>query len=60
MKRKLTGFLSAWLAEDATGYAQQGFRAETEGLVYTHASLGIAKLASDVIRCKPDPLMTLA
>ncbi|BGP57272.1 hypothetical protein JCM8202_002849 [Rhodotorula sphaerocarpa] len=59
----IAGFPSVdvpWLAEDATGYAQQGFRAETEGLVYTHASLGIAKLASDVIRCKPDPLMTLA
>ncbi|GAA5882895.1 hypothetical protein JCM3774_001380 [Rhodotorula dairenensis] len=50
-----------WLADDGTGYAQQGFRASSpDGTEYTHASLGIMKLASDMFRCKSDPLATLA
>ncbi|GAA5954984.1 hypothetical protein JCM8115_005586 [Rhodotorula mucilaginosa] len=50
-----------WLAEDGTGYAQQGFRALTpEGTEYTHANLGVLKLAADMFKCKPDPLATIA
>ncbi len=52
---------AAWLAEDGTGYAQQGFRAVTpEGIRYTHANLGLMKLAADMFKCKPDPLATMA
>ncbi|KWU45916.1 hypothetical protein RHOSPDRAFT_32393 [Rhodotorula sp. JG-1b] len=50
-----------WFAEDGTGYAQQGFRAVTpEGIEYTHANLGLMKLAADMFKCKPDPLATMA
>ncbi|GAA5986197.1 hypothetical protein JCM10908_006452 [Rhodotorula pacifica] len=61
---EIHGFTStevAWLKEDGTGYAQQGFRAVSpEGIEYTHASLGVMRLAADVYECKVNPLATMA
>jgi hypothetical protein len=31
-----------------------------EGTEYTHANLGVLKLAADMFKCKPDPLATMA